>query len=573
MSLGNRSNSSSLRSGQILVGHSNSDPALLRILQEHPHTLGPQHPATSRSPPATPELVRHGGSTPSLNLSYSDRSLPVMGSSRSERSIGLLSSSSSGALPAVQELSDEARFADDSQRSHSSNPPSPQTLSPGMQTTNRGQTEGTEEAPEEFLPTLIEQYADGGGTGATQPSQATRVPNSPTLLSSSDRPVRAGLCEPCAPGAAELDDDAQAALAAGAEWKTVERFPTAHFKSLEVLTVPRSNSWINSRSNVGKIAAAKGKEHAALLTSIAHGVAGTATGSTEDGCSSPATVSAADSNAEALPWLHHPGFVGDTTPNRPNRAAVPAPPQPGTRDILNEEDSLQGVPCVRPPPGKSVEDTSELQLAASNSVGDTSEEHLRRNRSSSVPPAKPKPANPAGDRMNASMRNVYPASTPPGSLTLGAGLSTTVGGVVHPASPPLSLPASPNLSANTTTTSTNRARSPSWMATGAAAGQRPGGYTSPVQTSMPASAVSAAPAASAATTTAGAAAVVTPMAGAPGPTASTGTSRAPAKTVYNAFWPGPRVDTAAAPPGAGQSAGVAPTPVMLSHHSHTSLQS
>merc|ERR1719240_2499224 len=42
-SLGSRSYSSSLRSGQILVGHSNSDPALLRILQENPHTMGLAH--------------------------------------------------------------------------------------------------------------------------------------------------------------------------------------------------------------------------------------------------------------------------------------------------------------------------------------------------------------------------------------------------------------------------------------------------------------------------------------------------------------------------------------------------
>lgn len=104
-SLGSRSQSS-LRSGQILVGHSNSDPALLRILQEHPHQTG----VAPRGLPASPD--RAYGSLTSLTISNSDRSLPGVGrsgsSSRSELSLGLLSSSSSGALPAVQEVvSDE----------------------------------------------------------------------------------------------------------------------------------------------------------------------------------------------------------------------------------------------------------------------------------------------------------------------------------------------------------------------------------------------------------------------------------------------------------------------------------
>lgn len=157
-SLGSRSQSSSLRSGQILVGHSNSDPALLRILQEHPGTLAAlQHGRGSPPPGArgssagvlpaggsdTPggSPVPRGGLSPdrersaaSLGISFSDRSLPtapafeVMGSSYSERSIGLLSSSSSGALPAVQEASEEARA--DSQRSQSSNSPSAFSASP-----------------------------------------------------------------------------------------------------------------------------------------------------------------------------------------------------------------------------------------------------------------------------------------------------------------------------------------------------------------------------------------------------------------------------------------------------------
>lgn len=114
---------SSLRTGQILVGHSNSDPALLGILENH--SMGVVHRS---SPPTTPDRLAHFHSATSLTISYSDRSLPIMGSSRSERSIGILSSSSSGALPAVQEASDEARAAEDSQRSHSSNPPSPNTV-------------------------------------------------------------------------------------------------------------------------------------------------------------------------------------------------------------------------------------------------------------------------------------------------------------------------------------------------------------------------------------------------------------------------------------------------------------
>eukprot|EP00929_Paragymnodinium_shiwhaense_P007569 TRINITY_DN111484_c0_g1_i1.p1 TRINITY_DN111484_c0_g1~~TRINITY_DN111484_c0_g1_i1.p1 ORF type:complete len:523 (+),score=84.95 TRINITY_DN111484_c0_g1_i1:70-1638(+) len=106
--------SSSLRSGQILVGHSNSDPLLLQILQEAPHR---------NSPPLTPD--RHVNSTPSLSVSFSERSLPVMGISQSARSLGILSASSSGPLPAVQEVSEEARAADDAQRSVGSDTPSP----------------------------------------------------------------------------------------------------------------------------------------------------------------------------------------------------------------------------------------------------------------------------------------------------------------------------------------------------------------------------------------------------------------------------------------------------------------
>ncbi|CAJ1433742.1 unnamed protein product [Effrenium voratum] len=96
MSLG----SASLRSGQILVGHSNSDPALLRA---HPELRSP-----------TPD--RHVNSTPSLPP---DRSMEVLSFSRSERSIALLSESSSGLLPAVQEGSEEARLEESR---HSSNP-------------------------------------------------------------------------------------------------------------------------------------------------------------------------------------------------------------------------------------------------------------------------------------------------------------------------------------------------------------------------------------------------------------------------------------------------------------------
>ncbi|CAE7227649.1 Rnf128 [Symbiodinium natans] len=95
--------SASLRSGQILVGHSNSDPALLRAL--HPEGLGLLRRS---SPPPTPD--RHAGSAPSLAIT-SDRSAEVISISRSERSLALLSESSSGLLPAVQEGSDETRMA------------------------------------------------------------------------------------------------------------------------------------------------------------------------------------------------------------------------------------------------------------------------------------------------------------------------------------------------------------------------------------------------------------------------------------------------------------------------------
>lgn len=138
-SLGSGSQSlSSLRSGQILVGHSNSDPALLRVLQENPHATGAQGSLHRGSPLRTPE-DRHYRSTPSLAISFSDRSLPIMGSSRSSRSIG--SSSSGAALPVVQEASEEARAADDSQRSQSSNPSSPLTMNQESQVVGSGQDE------------------------------------------------------------------------------------------------------------------------------------------------------------------------------------------------------------------------------------------------------------------------------------------------------------------------------------------------------------------------------------------------------------------------------------------------
>lgn len=129
-SLGSRSQSSSLRSGQILVGHSNSDPALLRVLQEH-RPVAPEEQANGRShprgsPSASPDRQpglgttspeRQPGSMTSLAISFSDRSLSIMGSSRSEHSIGVMSASSSGALPVVQEV------AEDSQRSSLTVPP------------------------------------------------------------------------------------------------------------------------------------------------------------------------------------------------------------------------------------------------------------------------------------------------------------------------------------------------------------------------------------------------------------------------------------------------------------------
>jgi len=151
-SLGSRSQSSSLRSGQILVGHSNSDPALLRELHREnpahqqllhqPHSAGLLHRG---SPPTTPDR-----SIASLAISFSDRSLhehlaTVMGSSRSERSVGILSSSSSGALPAVQEVSDETRAADDLPRS---GPPSPLLGSPASQEEETGGDTGAH-PPEE----------------------------------------------------------------------------------------------------------------------------------------------------------------------------------------------------------------------------------------------------------------------------------------------------------------------------------------------------------------------------------------------------------------------------------------
>jgi len=141
-SLGSRSQSSSLRSGQILVGHSNSDPALLREMNRENPTqhlmLHQQHSAGLLhriSPPTTPDR-----SMASLAISFSDRSLhehlaTVLGSSRSERSVGILSSSSSGALPAVQEVSDETRAADELPRSDT---PSPLPASPASQDEEAG---------------------------------------------------------------------------------------------------------------------------------------------------------------------------------------------------------------------------------------------------------------------------------------------------------------------------------------------------------------------------------------------------------------------------------------------------
>eukprot|EP00930_Biecheleria_cincta_P041898 TRINITY_DN28799_c0_g1_i1.p1 TRINITY_DN28799_c0_g1~~TRINITY_DN28799_c0_g1_i1.p1 ORF type:complete len:589 (+),score=86.96 TRINITY_DN28799_c0_g1_i1:197-1963(+) len=98
--------SASFRSGQVLVGHSNSDPVLLRNLQEN---LGLLH--HRGSPPATPD--RHADSAPNLAFSP-ERSVEGISISRSERSIGILSSSSSLVLPSVLEGSEEA--ARDSQR-------------------------------------------------------------------------------------------------------------------------------------------------------------------------------------------------------------------------------------------------------------------------------------------------------------------------------------------------------------------------------------------------------------------------------------------------------------------------
>lgn len=98
--------SASFRSGQVLVGHSNSDPVLLRNLQEN---LGLLH--HRGSPPATPD--RHADSAPNLGFSP-ERSTEGISISRSERSIGILSPSSSQVLPAVLEGSEEA--VRDSQR-------------------------------------------------------------------------------------------------------------------------------------------------------------------------------------------------------------------------------------------------------------------------------------------------------------------------------------------------------------------------------------------------------------------------------------------------------------------------
>lgn len=108
-SLGSRSQSS-LRSGQLIVGQSNSDPALLRILQEHP--IGLFH----RTPPVTPD--RHHESAPNLSTLVVSSSDPALAVSRSDfglhPDIPEHSPSSSILLPSVQEVSDEARAADES---------------------------------------------------------------------------------------------------------------------------------------------------------------------------------------------------------------------------------------------------------------------------------------------------------------------------------------------------------------------------------------------------------------------------------------------------------------------------
>jgi len=544
MSLGQGSHSSSLRSGQILVGHSNSDPALLRILQEHPHTLGLQHP-TSRSPPATPELVRQGGSTPSLNLSYSDRSLPVMGSSRSERSVGILSSSSSGALPAVQELSDEARFADDSQRSQSSNPPSPQTMSPGMQTTNRGQTEGTRD---EFLPTLLptsQPAPNGASAGPAQSSQEINEGSTPAFVS--------GMGSASAGTASDEVSERENAKVlpdftgtAGAEWKTVEHYST-------VLTVPRSSSWIFSRSNVGILAAANANLAAAksAIISMPQGAGGSvssAVGST--------TSSTNDGDSVCTVEGVNEGSL---------RPAVPAAPQPRSREIFGDEAAAanvaehnrKGVTHVPPPPGQVLHD---VDVASTSDM--TMEEDLRRNRSSSAPPDKTGEVCPTCSAVK--------KSTPPGSMTLGTGAP------VHPASAPISLPASPSMSATATApTATNRGASPSWVTAGAATGQRPG-YPSAVQTTMATPAVSAA-----AATSAAAAHVASVPAPAAAGTGSGAIRPGSAKAVFNAWSftnpaaasTAPSADAAAAAGGAGQKPRVAAASVTLSVPNHTSLQS
>lgn len=242
MSLGDRSHASSLRSGQILVGHSNSDPALLRILQESPYAT-----LHRISPPQTPD--RQHGSTASLGISFSDRSLPVMGSSRSERSLGILSSNSSGPLPAVQELSDEARLADvDSQQSHSSNPPSP------LQQNSGGDDEqsASDDPTELWRPLIAEETEDADETlcsvvTATQLQQSTasnselpyeREP-SEVKNDSQKTPIAAPDGMASSGGAVVIGNSASSS-------SSQERLLGASLNS-----VLRNNSWMNSRSNVG----------------------------------------------------------------------------------------------------------------------------------------------------------------------------------------------------------------------------------------------------------------------------------------------------------------------------------
>lgn len=101
ISLGSGSNRSG--SGHILLlGHSDSDPVMLRNLQE------------DFSPRRGSQASSHAASAPNLAISP-PCSPEVISVSRSELSIGLLSSSSSGVLPAVLEVSEDMRAVTQSQ--------------------------------------------------------------------------------------------------------------------------------------------------------------------------------------------------------------------------------------------------------------------------------------------------------------------------------------------------------------------------------------------------------------------------------------------------------------------------